>query len=217
LGRASPFINVLRPSSSHARVAHNTQDAGKDSDRDYLGTHRWDPELLSEARGDFLQMRVSVFIHRDCPRSTVDFTQHADLLRILYDAALREPSRRQTNGHTSRSTVTIEFGAEVVDADFDACSVTLRSGVVHRGDVLIGADGASGFIRQRLLTEEDEPADDEFNGLAVYRSGHTFHPSELRDNDSATVQLFPRGLRSPIRSLKNCTSILRCVLLCDLV
>ncbi|KAJ7812384.1 hypothetical protein B0H14DRAFT_2377620, partial [Mycena olivaceomarginata] len=160
--------------------------------RDYLGTHRWDPELLSEARGDFLQMR------------------HADLLRILYDAALREPSRRQTNGHTSRSTVTIEFGAEVVDADFDACSVTLRSGVVHRGDVLIGADGASGFIRQRLLTEEDEPADDEFNGLAVYRSGHTFHPSELRDNDSATVQLFPRGLRSPIRSLKNCTSILRC-------
>ncbi|KAJ7354396.1 hypothetical protein DFH08DRAFT_854755 [Mycena albidolilacea] len=143
--------------------------AGKDSDRDYLGTHRWDPELLSEARGDFLQMR------------------HADLLRILYDAALREPSRRQTNGHTSRSTVTIEFGAEVVDADFDACSVTLRSGVVHRGDVLIGADGASGFIRQRLLTEEDEPADDEFNGLAVYSA---IIPKRLAVTDSELKKLY---------------------------
>ncbi|KAJ7319085.1 hypothetical protein DFH08DRAFT_394574 [Mycena albidolilacea] len=124
--------------------------AGKDSNRDYLGTHRWDPELLTEARGDFLQMR------------------HANLLRILYDAALREPSRRQLNGHMSSPTVTIEFDAEVVDADFDACSVTLRSGVVHQGDVLIGADGASGYIRQRLLEEEGDPEDDELDGLTVY-------------------------------------------------
>jgi hypothetical protein len=74
----------------------------------------------------------------------------------------------------SGPTVTIEFDAEVVDADFDACSVTLRSGVVHRGDVLIGADGASGFIRQRLLEEEGDPEDDELNGLAVYRLRHAF-------------------------------------------
>ncbi|KAF8207946.1 hypothetical protein K438DRAFT_1575465, partial [Mycena galopus ATCC 62051] len=133
---------------------------GKESRRDYLGTHRWDPELLSEARGDFLQMR------------------HGDLLRILYHAALREPSKKQLNGHTSRATIAIEFGAEVLDADFDECSVTLRSGAVYYGDVLIGADGASGFLRQRLLAEEDEPGDDELEGLAVYRQEYELLKSD---------------------------------------
>ncbi|KAJ7661461.1 hypothetical protein DFH06DRAFT_374144 [Mycena polygramma] len=123
---------------------------GTNSGRDFIGTHRWDPELLNEARGDFLQIR------------------HNDLLRILHDAALREPSRTEQNGHVSMATVTIEFGAEVVDADFDACSVTLQSGTVHRGDALIGADGASGFVRKCLLAEEDESNDGEPTGLAVY-------------------------------------------------
>ncbi|KAJ7740576.1 hypothetical protein B0H16DRAFT_1464808 [Mycena metata] len=122
---------------------------GKADGRDYIGTNRWDPELLSEARGDFLQMR------------------HRDLLRILSNAALREPSAPQ-NGRTATSKVTIRFGAEVVDADFDACSVTLRSGEVFQGDALIGADGATGFIRRRLLEEEGRPTDYVPKGLAVY-------------------------------------------------
>ncbi|KAJ6483920.1 hypothetical protein C8R45DRAFT_999728 [Mycena sanguinolenta] len=144
--------------------------AGKDSGRDYLGTHRWDPELLSEARGDFLQMR------------------HRDILRILYDAALREPStRRRQNGHTSGPTVTIEFGAEVVSADFDECSVTLKSGAVHRGDVLIGADGASGYIRQRLLAEEDDPRSEELTGLAVYSA---IIPKKLALTDPEIAKLY---------------------------
>ncbi|KAJ7039389.1 hypothetical protein C8F04DRAFT_1086640 [Mycena alexandri] len=122
---------------------------GQAEGRDYIGTHRWDPELLSEARGDFLQMR------------------HKDILRILHDAALREPS---ANGRMPTGPrVTIRFGAEVVDADFDACSVTLRSGEAFSGDALIGADGAAGFIRRRLLAEEGQsPTDHVPRGLAVY-------------------------------------------------
>ncbi|KAJ7174615.1 hypothetical protein C8R46DRAFT_1347724 [Mycena filopes] len=124
---------------------------GNATGRDYIGTHRWDPELLSEARGDFLQMR------------------HRDHLRILYDAALGVPSTdTQQNGHTPTPTVTIRFGAEVVDADFDACSVTLQSGEVFTGNALIGADGASGFIRRRLLEEEGGLTDAVPKGLAVY-------------------------------------------------
>ncbi|KAJ7314292.1 hypothetical protein DFH08DRAFT_1042040 [Mycena albidolilacea] len=119
---------------------------GSDSGRDYIGAHHWDPELMEDAGGLFLQMR------------------HRDILHILYDAALREPSK---NSSTAGSVV-VEFNTEVVDADFEAGSVTLKSGVVHSGDVLIGADGASGFIRQRMLKERDETLEDEPSGLAVY-------------------------------------------------
>ncbi|KAK6977622.1 FAD-binding-3 domain-containing protein [Favolaschia claudopus] len=132
---------------------------GTDSGRDYLGTNRWDPELLRESRGDFLQIR------------------HRDLIRLLYDTALGKPlkndSEPQLNGHTPSQPITFEFGAEVVDADFDTCSVTLKSGVVHHGDAIIGADGASGFVRRRLLAEDVAPllvsgTDDERRGLALY-------------------------------------------------
>ncbi|KAJ7661458.1 hypothetical protein DFH06DRAFT_374060 [Mycena polygramma] len=149
---------------------------GADSGRDFIGTHSWDPELLSEARGDFLQMR------------------HNDVLRILYDAALREPSRTEQNGHTSRPAVTIEFGAEVVDADFDTCSVTLQSGTVHRGDVLIGADGASGFVRTRLLAEQDEPNDGEPTGLAVY-SAVIPKTAAIADPELAKLYEYPQRNR----------------------
>ncbi|KAJ7689547.1 hypothetical protein B0H17DRAFT_1202191 [Mycena rosella] len=89
---------------------------------------------------------------------------HKDLLRILYDAALKESSE---NG-SDTPTVDIKFGADVLDVDFDTCSVTLRSGEVYSGNVLIGADGAYGPIRKRLLDEQQQPRDGVPRGLAVY-------------------------------------------------
>jgi 2-polyprenyl-6-methoxyphenol hydroxylase-like FAD-dependent oxidoreductase len=88
-------------------------------------------------------------------------------LHILYDAAMRESE----NG----ASVTVEFGVEVFAVDFDECSVTLRSGEKHSGDVLIGADGVYGLLRRRMLEEEgEEPDDDVSTGVAVYRCGHSF-------------------------------------------
>ncbi|KAJ7687821.1 hypothetical protein B0H17DRAFT_1135994 [Mycena rosella] len=46
-------------------------DGGKTPDRDFIGINRWDPELLSEARGDVVHV------------------WHQDLLRILYAEAIR--------------------------------------------------------------------------------------------------------------------------------
>ncbi|KAJ7166045.1 hypothetical protein C8R46DRAFT_293641 [Mycena filopes] len=162
---------------------------GHAAGRDYIGTHRWDPELLSEARGDFLQMR------------------HRDILRILHDAALRPSCRpQQQNGHHQHAhatdsepappKVTVRFDAEVVDADFDACTVTLRSGEVLRGHALIGADGASGFIRRRLLEEEgDEDEDVERDyvpkGLAVY-SAIIPRAVAVKDRDVARLYEYPQ-------------------------
>ncbi|KAJ6594368.1 hypothetical protein B0H19DRAFT_59045 [Mycena capillaripes] len=122
--------------------------------RDCLGLNRWDPEFLTAARGDFLLFR------------------HKDLLRILYEAAIQPLPRTASAGDTSPK-VTVLFGAEVVRINTDAPSVILRSGRVHRGDILIGADGARGIVRNTLLREElEDPTAtvDEFDlptGLSV--------------------------------------------------
>ncbi|KAK7043476.1 FAD-binding-3 domain-containing protein [Favolaschia claudopus] len=138
---------------------------GTDSERDYIGSHYWDLELLNEARGDFLQMR------------------HRELLRILYNEALLErPGNAKTAG-----TVVIQFNAEVVDADFEACSVRLASGSVHSGDVLIGADGASGYFRRRFLNEQGRNENTEQSVLAVYSA---IIPKESAVADSQLAKLY---------------------------
>ncbi|KAJ7254971.1 hypothetical protein B0H12DRAFT_1233240 [Mycena haematopus] len=111
------------------------------SEPDFLGENRWNEDLLFEARGGYMQFR------------------HQDLIRVLYDEAMRDPF----------SQVSVRFGAEVVNIDCEACTVTLRSGEVHTGDAIIGADGARGIVRQTLLEEEEESlASDVPTGLSLY-------------------------------------------------
>ncbi|KAJ7148147.1 hypothetical protein C8R43DRAFT_1129294 [Mycena crocata] len=136
-------------------------NGGKPDGRDFLGIERWDPELLSEARGEFLQFR------------------HRELLRILYDAAVGPPpaddsshrpnDRKMKRAEDYTPRVTVLLGAEVTSVDCESCSVTLRSGDMHTADAIIGADGLRGVVRQVLTGEEDaSPEDDVFTGLAMY-------------------------------------------------
>ncbi|KAJ7689581.1 hypothetical protein B0H17DRAFT_634236 [Mycena rosella] len=120
-------------------------------DPDYIGLSLWHPELLNDARGDFLQMRVRSldFVNRD-KRSRLICHQHRDLLRILYNAAVKE---KNTQDNASSGVVTVHFDAEVTKIDCDACSVTMRSGEAHRADAIIGAD----------VVRDDVPT-----GLSVY-------------------------------------------------
>ncbi|KAJ6603718.1 hypothetical protein B0H10DRAFT_2079058 [Mycena sp. CBHHK59/15] len=144
---------------------------GNESGRDFLGTNIWDPQLPIEARGDFLQMR------------------HKDLLRILCDTAIKEPTGIP-EGHSP--TVRVLFGSEVTDVNLDACSVTLRSGEVHTGDVVVGADGACGLIRSRLITEENGRADIP-TGLAVYSA---VIPKAVAVKDKELAKLYESPLRN---------------------
>ncbi|KAJ7679135.1 hypothetical protein DFH06DRAFT_505680 [Mycena polygramma] len=118
---------------------------------EFIGVNRWDPELLSEARGGYIQFR------------------HRDLIRILYDAAVEAPELRLNGeGETCAPKVTVIFGAEVANIDCDGCSVTLRSGDTHTADAIIGADGVNGVVRRALLEEEDSPEKDGVpTGLAM--------------------------------------------------
>ncbi|KAJ6520799.1 hypothetical protein DFH09DRAFT_1193753 [Mycena vulgaris] len=120
-------------------------DGGKVNAPDFIGLNAFDPELISEARGHFTQFR------------------HQDLLRILYD----ELTKKEED---STPRVVVVFGAEVVEIDCDACAVTMRSGEIHTGDAVIGADGVCGIVRRTLMAEEGvEPgAFEPPTGLAMY-------------------------------------------------
>ncbi|KAJ7466879.1 hypothetical protein FB451DRAFT_400314 [Mycena latifolia] len=156
-------------------------DGGKAPSRDLLGINRWDPELLSEARGDYVRLL------------------HKDLLHILHDAVVenRGPSKTKNlvNGTSPKSNML--FGAEIADVDCDACSVTLRSGEIHRGDVIIGADGANGIIRATLMREEGVlPGTAAVPiGMAVYSA---IVPKELaiKDPDVALFYEYPQSTLS---------------------
>ncbi|KAJ6451307.1 hypothetical protein C8R45DRAFT_1223882 [Mycena sanguinolenta] len=119
---------------------------GVASSPDQLGINRYDPAVLDEARGRYVQ-----FAHRD-------------LVRMLYDVALR-PS--DTPGASSAARVSVMFGADVVNVDCAACSVTLRSGEVHTAHGIIGADGTNGVVR-RTLMQEGGSKNDDGPGVAVY-------------------------------------------------
>ncbi len=72
------------------------------------------------------------------PHCTV---HRADLQAILSNAVLKFASAK------------LHLGSQVVDFDQDAhsASVTLADGTVHRGDVLVGADGIHSKVRHKLF------------------------------------------------------------------
>ncbi|KAJ7890898.1 hypothetical protein B0H14DRAFT_2689037 [Mycena olivaceomarginata] len=105
-------------------------------------------EMLSEARGGYFQFA------------------HQDLVRILYEFAVKPASYLGAEGTAQLSVL---FGAEVVHIDSEACSVTLRSGEIHKGDAIIGADGTNGVVRRFLMEEEEASSErDVPTGLAAY-------------------------------------------------
>ncbi|KAK7042173.1 FAD-binding-3 domain-containing protein [Favolaschia claudopus] len=124
--------------------------AGDLSDPDYLGINLWDPEMLIEARGGYMQL------------------SHRALIRILHDLALKS-STASSSINENETRLSVVSGAEVVSVDCDACSVTTRLGDIYKGDVIIGADGAGGIVRRILMDEEDlSPEDDILTGIAAY-------------------------------------------------
>ncbi|KAJ7488120.1 hypothetical protein FB451DRAFT_1226471 [Mycena latifolia] len=144
-------------------------DGGMAPQRDFIGRNLWDPELLSEARGNFVH-----FWHRD-------------LVRILYEEAT------SSQGDLI-SPVTVLFGSEVVNVDCDSCSVILASGEIHGGDAIIGADGAGGIVRRTLIQEEDVdpescdvPTGMALCGAVIPKALAVKHP------DLAVFYEYPRG------------------------
>ena len=87
----------------------------------------------------------------------------ADLHKLLYDLAA--------------PFMTLRLKATVVSVDPEAPSVTLQSGEVVHGDLIVGADGVKSLVQQVVLGYTN-PADP--TGDAVYRA---IVPSEVLLND----------------------------------
>ncbi|KAJ7638217.1 hypothetical protein FB45DRAFT_902293 [Roridomyces roridus] len=124
-------------------------DAAGSVSPDFIGVNLWDEEMLSEARGGYMQLPLS----------------HRELVRILYEFAVKPTEEHPT------PLVSVLFGQEVVSVDCNACSVTLRSGEIHSADGILGADGARGVVRRALKAEEEAlPDSDVWTGISAYRS-----------------------------------------------
>ncbi|THH13127.1 hypothetical protein EW146_g7059 [Bondarzewia mesenterica] len=70
------------------------------------------------------------------------FLHHGSLHRMLYETALELGARIRTR-------------AEVVSVDVEGRSVTLTTGEVIQGDVIVGADGAKGLCRETVVGPND--------------------------------------------------------------
>ncbi|KAJ7128760.1 hypothetical protein C8R43DRAFT_1210140 [Mycena crocata] len=176
---------------------------GNTSGRDCLGTHLWPPELLEDARGSFLQMRVRDFLLWLSVDESKRVVQHKDLLLILYNAL-----EQTQEANTSDTAGAVFFDSDVVQVDFGRigvddvqfsggnsvpsgpkrpCYVTLRSGKIYTADVIIGADGASGIVRQRLFAEEEiNGVGGEPTGLAIY-SAVVPRETAIQDKELASL------------------------------
>ena len=70
------------------------------------------------------------------------FSQYIDLRDLLYELVLE-------------TGVDVEFGSEVVKVDAWHPSVSLSTGEVIYGDVIVGADGAFGITRKSITGESE--------------------------------------------------------------
>ncbi|BBG01143.1 MULTISPECIES: FAD-dependent monooxygenase [Pseudonocardia] len=67
----------------------------------------------------------------------------------------------------------VRTGSRVVAVDPDGGAVTLASGAVVAGDVLVGADGIHSVVRDRLFPDEGPPR---WNGVAMWRGATDWPP-----------------------------------------
>ncbi|KAL4895017.1 hypothetical protein BDV59DRAFT_200274 [Aspergillus ambiguus] len=108
----------------------------------------------------------------------------ADLHNALIDKALELPN------------VELRVNSHVTNVQFDPATVTLASGKVVRGDIVIAADGIKSTIRDQLLGDEAShaiPTGDAAYRIMLPRSAMEKDPElrELVDNPEATRWLGP--------------------------
>lgn len=70
--------------------------------------------------------------------------QHSDLLQLLHETAVSLGAK-------------IRMGVAVTGIDPETRRVKLTSGEILTGDVIVGADGATGVSRRLLELDDEEP------------------------------------------------------------
>ncbi|KAF7325450.1 FAD-binding-3 domain-containing protein [Mycena kentingensis (nom. inval.)] len=136
---------------------YNRPEGSEEPDK--LGVQRSWPELLQEARGEYMMFR------------------HESFLQLLYDKLAPIPSPipripvefagpETAKSNDNKGIATVHLNACVASIDCAASSVTLQSGEVLIGDAILGADGRNGVVRRALMREEGLEGGETSIGLA---------------------------------------------------
>jgi salicylate hydroxylase len=84
--------------------------------------------------------------------------------------------------------VDVRVDSKVDDIDFDAPSVTLHTGTVVKGDLIVAADGIKSFLRARFLASPDDGP--RVTRFCAYRA---LVPTELMRRDPDLAKLLERS------------------------
>ncbi|KAJ8588135.1 FAD/NAD(P)-binding domain-containing protein [Rhizopogon salebrosus TDB-379] len=111
---------LRRVSITSAAVEIAIYDTGE-----FVGTHRWEEEVLRETRGEYL------FLH------------HVGLRQVLHEAAI-----------AAGAEVRLGVSVVSVDGDGDSPHVKLATGETLMADVIVGADGRSSIVQKAIVGKD---------------------------------------------------------------
>ncbi|EJD05380.1 FAD/NAD-binding domain-containing protein [Fomitiporia mediterranea MF3/22] len=120
----------------------------------FLSSLVFHEEVMRELQADMYGLTVSTKIagdHLDTALIRRPDQQYSDLYSMIYDI-------------TVASGVNVEYNGEVVDVDVDKPSVTLASGRKLRADIIVGADGATSIVREKLVGRKENHRPGPLNG-----------------------------------------------------
>ncbi|KAJ7204236.1 hypothetical protein C8J57DRAFT_1542344 [Mycena rebaudengoi] len=140
----------------------------EDSSRDYIGKNRWDSELLTEARGDFLQMAAQ-------GSSTDSFQRRSENQKNETKPTFLGRELPYSSGRRSLLWISILVP-----------QLYARGRYIQETSSL-AADGAFGLVRKRLVSEQHAAGEDALIGLAVYS---TTIPKSVAMADEVTSMLY---------------------------
>ena len=85
-------------------------------------------------------------------------------LQILRILAVPVTCEEFSNSNRIFSGVQIDFNCEAVDVDVKKGTVKLATGEVLKADVIVGADGATSIVRERMVGRKENSQAGPFTG-----------------------------------------------------
>ncbi|KAJ1999437.1 kynurenine 3-monooxygenase, mitochondrial precursor [Coemansia thaxteri] len=149
------FTQVDIRQDEHSHAAEHRSINLAISERGFSALRRLDPLLEAQVREQAIPMHGRMIHAVDGKQTSqaydvfgkhISSVERSALIKVLLDEAGRQ------------ARVSMHFGHELVDIDFDLRRVTLRdkeSGqqFVAEADLIVGADGAYSRVRQRMMTK----------------------------------------------------------------
>ncbi|KAL5514192.1 hypothetical protein ACEPAG_2280 [Sanghuangporus baumii] len=133
-------------------------------------------QMLDSENGNFLSELVfHEMVMKELQTENYGVT-YTDIYGIIHDI-------------TVASGVQIEYNCEVVDVDVEEREVKLASGEILSADLIVGADGATSTVRERMVRRQENHKAGPFTGYT-----YTIPVSQMKEDTELQVFLQERGV-----------------------